>query len=207
MKVAIRVYTNIARGDRLFDVINRSGGITPNAYLQRAYIYKGAGDSTNLRSDKIDVSLEELNKNNNSRFNVLINANDVIEVFNKNQFNEKEFVLIEGEVRSPGTLPKYGGMTLKDVLYLSNGLKPSAEFGRIEISSIVDLDSAQKGLRPTQTVVKSYSILSNLELDSVTERVIIKPFDRYSCEGTPILSYSKMFICRDWLSMREPIQD
>ena len=173
------------QGDRLFDVINRAGGITPSAYMQRAYIYKGAGDSTNLRSDKIDVSLEELNKNNNSRFNVLINANDVIEVFNKNQFNEKEFVLIEGEVRSPGTLPKYGGMTLKDVLYLSNGLKPSAEFGRIEISSIVDLDSAQKGLRPTQTVVKSYSILSNLEVDSVTERVIIKPFDQIFVRRNP----------------------
>ncbi|MEP6595016.1 MAG: SLBB domain-containing protein [Ginsengibacter sp.] len=173
------------KGDRLFDVINRAGGITPNAYLQRAYIYKGAGDSTNLRSDKIDVSLEDLNKNNNSRFNLLLGPNDVIEVFSKNQFIEKEYIIVEGEVRTPGTLPKYGGMTLKDVLYLSNGLKPSAEFGRIEISSIVDLDSAQKGLKPTQTIVKSFSVNSNLELDSITEKVIIKPFDQIFVRRNP----------------------
>jgi len=28
------------KGDRLFDLINRAGGITPNAYLPRAYVYK-----------------------------------------------------------------------------------------------------------------------------------------------------------------------
>jgi protein involved in polysaccharide export with SLBB domain len=172
-------------GDRLFDVINRAGGITPNAYLSRAYVYKGAGDSTNLRSDKIDISLEELNKNNNSRFNVLLTPNDVIEIFNKNQFSEKEYVTIEGEVRSPGKLPKYGGMTLKDAIYLSNGLKPSAEFGRIEISSIVDIDSAKRGLKPTQTIVKSYSILPNMELDSVTEKIVMKPFDQVLVRRNP----------------------
>ena len=56
----------IRKGDRLFDVINRAGGITPNSYVDRAYVYKGAGDSTNLKSDKIDVSLADFNKNINS---------------------------------------------------------------------------------------------------------------------------------------------
>jgi protein involved in polysaccharide export with SLBB domain len=178
-------------GDRLFDVINRAGGITPNAYLNRAYIYKGAGDSTNLSSDKIDVSLEEFNMNNNSRYNVLLTPNDVIEVFNKNQFSEIEYITIEGEVRSPGKLPKYGGMTLKDAVYLSNGFKPSAEFGRIEISSIVDVDSAKNGLKPTQTVVRSYSILSDLDLDSITEKVIIKPFDQIFVRRNPNFELQK----------------
>ncbi|MEO6329462.1 MAG: SLBB domain-containing protein, partial [Ginsengibacter sp.] len=173
------------QGDRLFDIINRAGGITPEAYLQRAYIYKGAGDSTNLSIQKIDVNLLDLNKNNNSKSNVLISPNDVIEIFDRNQFAERQFVTIEGEVRSPGTLPKYGGMTLKDVIYLSEGLKPSAEFGRIEISSIVDMDSAQEGLKPTQTVVRSYSILPNLALDSVTEKVIIKPYDQVFVRKNP----------------------
>ncbi|MEO6221301.1 MAG: SLBB domain-containing protein, partial [Ginsengibacter sp.] len=182
-------YPNIyeyRQGDRLFDAINRAGGITRNTYLERAFVYKGAADSTKLRVDKMDVSLTDLNKNVNSRSNVLLGPNDVIEIFSINQFNEREYVTVEGEVRSPGTLPKYGGMTLKDLIYLSKGLKPSAEFGRIEIASIVDIDSAQQGLRPTQTVVKSYSILSHLELDSVAERVIMKPFDQVYVRKNPI---------------------
>jgi len=176
----------IRKGDRLFDVINRAGGVTPNAYLPRAYVFKGAGDSANLKSDRIDVSLNDLNKNFESQYNIPIDANDVIEIFNRNQFADRQYVSIEGEVRSPkDRQQKYGGMTLKDLIYLAGGLKPSAEFGRIEVASIVDIDSAQKGLKPTKTVIKSYSILPNLELDSVTENVILKPYDQVFVRKNP----------------------
>ncbi len=190
-KVIVRgevAYPNIyeiRKGDRLFDVINRAGGITPNAYVERAYVYKGAGDSTNLKSEKIDISLSELNKNNNSIYNIAIDPNDVIEVFNRNVFSEQQFVTIEGEVRKPGKVQKYGGMTLKDLIYFANGLKPTAEFGRIEISSIVDVDSAQRGLKPTKTVIHRYNISNNLELDEVSEKVVLKPYDQVYVRKNP----------------------
>ncbi len=182
------VYPNvyeIRKGDKLFDILNRAGGITPNAYVERAYVYKGAGDSANLNSTKIDISLADLNKNNNSQYNIDIGPNDVIEVFNRNQFTDRQFVTIEGEVRKPGKIQKYGGMTLKDLIYLANGLKPSAEFGRIEVSSIVDVDSAQKGLKPTKTIVKTYNILPNLELDSSIQNVLLKPYDQVFVRTNP----------------------
>ncbi len=175
----------IRKGDKLFDLINRAGGITPNAYVERAYIYKGAGDSTNLKSDKIDVSLSDLNKDMNSHYNILLDPNDIIEVFNRNQFADRQTVSIEGEVRLPRKIQRYGGMTLKDLIYLANGLKPSAEFGRIEISSIVDIDSAQQGLKPTKTIVRSYSILPNLEVDSVTQSILLRPFDQVFVRKNP----------------------
>ncbi|MGI8581381.1 MAG: SLBB domain-containing protein, partial [Chitinophagaceae bacterium] len=190
-KVIVRgevVYPNIyeiRKGDRLFDILNRAGGITPNAYVDRAYVYKGAGDSANLKSDKIDISLNDLNKNNNSIYNIQIDPNDVIEVFNRNQFTERQFVSIEGEVRKPGKVQKYGGMTLKDLVYFADGLKPSAEFGRIDVSSIVDVDSAQKGLKPTKTVIRTYNILPNLELDSTIQNVLLKPYDQVFVRKNP----------------------
>ena len=175
----------IRKGDRLFDVINRAGGITANSYVDRAYIYKGAGDSTNLKSDKIDVSLEDFNKNVNSSYNIPIEPNDIIEVFNRNQFSDKQFVTIEGEVRKPGKYQKYGGMSLKDLLYFADGLKPSAEFGKIEVSSIVDIDSSQRGLKPTKTIINTYSIKSNLILDSLTEDIKLKPYDEVFVRKNP----------------------
>ncbi|MEO8763084.1 MAG: SLBB domain-containing protein, partial [Ginsengibacter sp.] len=175
----------IRKGDRLFDVINRAGGITPNSYVERAYVYKGAGDSTNLKSDKIDVNLSELNKNVNSSYNIPIEPNDVIEVFNRNQFSDKQFVFIEGEVRKPGKFQRFGGMSLKDLLYFANGLKPSAEFGQIVVSSIMDIDSSQTGNKPTKTVIHSYSVNSNLVLDSVTENIKLKPYDQVFVRKNP----------------------
>ena len=175
----------IKKGDRLFDVINRAGGITPNSYVDRAYVYKGAGDSTNVKSDKIVVSLSDLNRNVNSTYNIPIEANDVIEVFNRNQFSDRQYVTIEGEVRKPGKFQRFGGMSLKDLLYFANGLKPSAEFGQIVVSSIVDIDSSQRGMKPTQTVINTYGIKTNLELDSITENVKLRPYDQVFVRRNP----------------------
>jgi protein involved in polysaccharide export with SLBB domain len=176
----------LRKNDRLFDVINRAGGITKNTYLPRAYIFRGAGDSTNIKSDKLEVSLTDLsNENISSINNVPLQANDLIQLFSNSDFGEQQTVSIFGEVRKEGEVKKYGGMTLQDLLYLSGGLKPSAEYGRLEISSIVDIDSAQQGLKPTRTIVRSYAIRGNLELDTASTKIILRPFDQIFVRKNP----------------------
>lgn len=176
----------LRKGDRLFDLINRAGGVTRNTYLQRAYIFRGAGDSTNLKSDKLEVNLSGIEKNDfSNENNVQLLANDVIQLFTQSEFGEQQYVEIFGEVRKEGKQKKYGGMTLQDLLFLSGGIKPSAEYGRLEISSIVDMDSAQLNLKPTRTVVKSYKILPNLELDSAAAKIKLKPYDQIFVRKNP----------------------
>jgi len=180
-------------GDRLFDLINRAGGITRNTYLQRAYVFRGAGDSTNLQSaDRLEVDLSDINNNNiNSKNNVSLLPNDVIQLFSTAEFTDDIFVEIFGEVRKEQKIRKYGGMTLQDLLYLSGGLKPSAEFGRLEISSIVDVDSARKGLKPTRTVVNSYGIDQNLQIDSAAALVYLKPYDQVFVRKNPTFEFQQ----------------
>ncbi|MFC4263467.1 SLBB domain-containing protein [Ferruginibacter yonginensis] len=173
-------------GDKLFDLINRAGGVTRNTYLNRAYVFRGAGDSTSLQSDRLEVDLTDISNNNIlSKNNVALQPNDVVLLFGSYEFSEPINVEIFGEVRKPGTQRKYGGMTLQDLLYLSGGLKPSAEFGRLEISSIVDVDSARKGLKPTRTVVKSYAIDQNLQIDSAAAQILMKPYDQVLVRKNP----------------------
>ena len=173
-------------GDRLFDVINRAGGVTRNTYLPRAYIFRGAGDSTNLQSDRLEINLTGVNNNDLSSIsNVILQPNDVIQLFSQNEFSETQYVEIFGEVRKQGKVNRYGGMTLEDLLYLSGGIKQSAEFGRLEISSIVDIDSAKQGLKPTRTIVRSYAIQPNLNLDSAAAKVMLKPYDQVFVRKNP----------------------
>ena len=87
--------------------------------------------------------------------NVELFANDQVLFFNSNQFADKQYVEIFGEVRKEGKVNKYGGMTLQDLIYLSGGIKQSAEYGRIEISSVVDLDSAKGMQQPTRTILRT----------------------------------------------------
>ena len=176
----------IRSGDRLFDLINRAGGVTRNTFLNRAYIFRGAGDSTNLQSDKLEVNLTDINNNDiNSPNNVLLMPNDVVQLFGSYEFADQVYVDVFGEVRKVGRFRKYGGMTLEDLLYLSGGLKPSAEYGRLEISSIVDVDSAKQGLKPTRTVVNSYAIKPNLKIDSAAAKIILKPYDQVFVRKNP----------------------
>ena len=182
----------IRKSDHLFDVINRAGGITRNTYLPRAYIFRGAGDSTNIKSDKLEINLTDFDKDNSiSINNVQLQPNDVIQLFSTSEFGEQQFVFIDGEVRREGKVRKYGGMTLQDLIYLSGGLKQSAEFGRLEIASIVDIDSAKRGIMPTRTVVKSYSIQSSLELDSVAAKIILKPYDQVHVRKNPSFEFQE----------------
>ena len=176
----------LRKNDRLFDVINRAGGITKNTYLARAYIFRGAGDSTNIKSDKLEVNLNDFQNDNASSINnVPLMPNDVVQLFSTNEFGDQQFVDIFGEVRKEGHVRKYGGMTLQDLLYLSGGLKQSAEYGRLEISSIVDMDSAKQGLKPTRNIIRSFAIQSNLELDSAAAKVILKPYDQIFVRKNP----------------------
>lgn len=191
-KVEIRgeiTYPNfyeLRNGDRLFDIINRAGGVTRNTFLNRAYVFRGAGDSTNLRADRLEVDLTDLsNANMNSASNIELMVNDFILLFSHGEFTEQQYVEVFGEVRREGRVKKYGGMTLEDLIYLSGGIRQSAEFGRLEISSIVDMDSAQQGLKPTRTVVKSYAISPNLTLDSAAAKVLLKPYDQIFVRKNP----------------------
>ena len=182
----------IRPGDRLFDLINRAGGVTRNTFLNRAYIFRGAGDSTNLQSDKLEVNLTDINNNDiNSPNNVLLLPNDVVQLFGSYEFADQVYVDIFGEVRKEQRLRKYGGMTLEDLLYLSGGLKPSAEYGRLEISSIVDMDSAKQGLKPTRTIVNSYAIKPNLTIDSAAAKIILKPYDQIFVRKNPTFEFQQ----------------
>jgi len=177
----------LRKGERLFDIINRAGGVTRNTYLPRAYVFRNAGDTTNLQSDRLEVDLTEINDSNQTRnsSNLEVQVNDVIQLFSVSEFSDAEFVEIYGEVRKEGKVRKYGGMTLEDLLYLSGGIKQSAEFGRLEISSVVDVDSAKKSMKPTRTIVRSYAISSDLQLDSVASKIKLRPFDQIFVRRNP----------------------
>ncbi len=177
----------IRKGDRLFDVINRAGGITRNTYLPRAYVFRGGGDSTKINSNKLEVDLTDITKteNNLSQYNVEVFANDQILLFNANSFSDRQYVEIFGEVRKEGKINKYGGMTLQDLLYLSGGLKQSAEYGRIEISSVVDIDSAKREQQPTRVIIKTIKVSPNLDIDSISSKIVLKPYDQIYVRKNP----------------------
>lgn len=183
----------IRKGDKLFDLINRAGGLTRNTYLPRAYIFRGGGDSTNIKANKLEVNLSGVSRNDTlSSNNIDLFANDQVLLFNNNDFGDKQYVQVFGEVRKEGKVNKYGGMTLQDLLFLSGGLKQSAEFGRIEISSVVDIDSAKKEQTPTRTVMRTIKISPILDIDSASASIVLKPYDQIYVRKNPTFELQQL---------------
>ena len=183
----------IRKGDRLFDIINRAGGVTRNTYLPRAYIFRGGGDSTNIKASKVEVNLSALTSNDTaSVYNVEMSANDQILLFSNNEFGDRQYVEIFGEVRKPGRVNRYVGMTLQDLLFLSGGLKQSAEYGRIEISSVLDIDSAKQVQKPTRVTMQQIKISPDLTLDSVSANIELKTFDQVYIRKNPTFEIQQL---------------
>ena len=184
----------IRKGDKLFDVINRAGGITRNTYLPRAYVFRGGGDSTKINSNRLEVDLSDITKSDNilSQYNVDIFANDQILLFNANTFSDRQYVEIFGEIRKEGKVNKYGGMTLQDLLYLSGGLKQSAEFGRIEIASVLDIDSAKREQQPTRVIMKTIKVSPNLDVDIASAGIVLKPYDQIYVRKNPTFELQQL---------------
>jgi protein involved in polysaccharide export with SLBB domain len=193
------------KGDKLFDLINRAGGITRNTYLPRAYIFRGGGDSTNIKASRVEVNLTDITTNDTASMNnVELFANDQVLLFNTNQFADKQYVEIFGEVRKEGKVNKYGGMTLQDLLYLSGGLKQSAEYGRIEISSVVDVDSAKGMQQPTRTVLRTLKISPNLDLDSVSAKIELRPYDQVYVRKNPTFELQQLILINGMVTYSGP---
>ena len=193
------------KGDKLFDLINRAGGITRNTYLPRAFIFRGGGDSTNIKASRVEVNLTDITSNDTASINnVELFANDQVLLFNTNQFADKQYVEIFGEVRKEGKVNRYGGMTLQDLLYLSGGLKQSAEYGRIEISSIVDIDSAKGMQQPTRTILRTIKIAPNLDLDSVSSKIELRPYDQVYVRKNPTFELQQLILINGMVKYSGP---
>jgi len=176
----------LKEGEGLYDLINRAGGITRFTLLDRAFIFRGFGDSARINSKKLEVDISGyLTDNDLGVNNIKLQSNDIIQLLSKKDFEEDLYVDIFGEVRKQGRVKQYKGMTLQDLLYLSGGIKSSAQFGRLEISSIMNMDSAKKGLLPVLTTVKSYAIQPNLQIDSTAKNILINPYDQVFVRKNP----------------------
>lgn len=157
-------------GDKLSEILKRAGGVSANAYLPRAYIFRGAN---NLESDAIKIDISELEKSGD----VPLFSGDRVKVLSQKDFEQQYQIEVIGFVRKPGKVTYYKNLRLKDALLLCGGLRLDAENGRVEISNVVDSVNSYN-IQTSGSSVRIVAINSNLQLDEASDNIILKPLDR-----------------------------
>ena len=121
-------------GLRLWDLIERAGGLLPDVYEGRAQIQRL--DETEYRRRLIPVSLER-DANGNPVENPPIEGMDQVFVYAKRNLRESRVVSIGGWVREPGVYPYADDMSVGDLILKAGGLRPGAFLGHAEVSRVV----------------------------------------------------------------------
>lgn len=169
-------------GERVSDLINHAGGLLMDAYLDRAYIVRIVPVTGEVLY--IPVDLNNIFGNTSSENNLELQYFDLLMVFSKSQFRDERFINVQGQVRNPGTFQTYPGMTLKDLLYLSGGLKEDADFNNIELSVITkpeDVDGdllIEEGMETETEGAETEPVVNEIEVapapgDQLIRRIAI----------------------------------
>jgi protein involved in polysaccharide export with SLBB domain len=87
-------YTLVRRDEKLLDVLNRAGGLTPDAYVGGAQFYRAQG-----RTGRVGIDLDQILKDSTYRDNIVLFAGDSLHV---PQY--QSVVSVEGGVNSPVTV-------------------------------------------------------------------------------------------------------
>lgn len=157
-----------SKTERIADVLKKSGGLKPDAFLGRAILYRSGADLSQLA---LDIDLKKVLAGD-LEHNILVQKEDVLVVASHFDMKEIYSVSIDGEVNQKGAFPFAAGMTIGDLILKAKGLKQSASGSYIEVVRRVK-DS------PTELakVIKA-EINPDLSIHENEKKIALEPFDQ-----------------------------
>jgi protein involved in polysaccharide export with SLBB domain len=145
----------VEAGLRLWDILERAGGLLPDAYEGRVQIQRLQDDYTRRM---LQVSLER-DASGIPIANPIIEPLDQIYVFARRNLREQRAVSIGGWVRSPGVYPYIEGMTVRDLVLRAGGLRTGAFLGSADIARVSIGQARSDTLTRTFTVALDSSLV------------------------------------------------
>lgn len=115
----------------LKDLLKKADGLRADAFLSRAVIKRV---SANKDRSMLSVDLNKLN--NEAGYDLILQSEDSIQIFAKQDLEDQQYITIDGNVRNPGKVLFRKGMTIEDLIVMSGGFASDAAYHRIELSRL-----------------------------------------------------------------------
>ncbi len=132
---------------RLRDAVYLAGGVTPDAMLDDAQIFRRGSDG---KARVISVNLAKALSGSEAD-DVLLEPKDRVFIHRNLAKTDPPAVTVEGEVARPGKYPLGEGMTAAELVRLAGGMRRSADTGSAELTHYLD-DNGQKRVGDRQQV-------------------------------------------------------
>lgn len=159
----------LERGLTLGALIKKAEGVKEDAFLPRGYITRLRTDNSN---EIISFDLNKILAGTSS--DIVLQREDAVVISSIFSLREEYKVSIEGEVRSPGTLPYAENMILEDLILKSGGFTEGASARRIEVSRRVKNSNV---LSSSASTAEIFQIDIDKDLKFRGTPFILQPFD------------------------------
>ena len=161
---------SIIESPDLKSLIVNARGLSVDALKTRAIVFR---TNDGIENGMLSVNLNDIL---NDKTEFLFKNNDRVKVFSKKNVLDTRSVEIKGEVNSPGVFDFYDGMTVLDLVLMSEGMKRTGSF--------VSIDLYRETLDVGGTPYKSISVDLSSE------------YGTYNMENNPVLNENDMVIVR-----------
>jgi protein involved in polysaccharide export with SLBB domain len=165
----------LENGVSVKNLIEKAQGLKPEAFLNRATLYRTSEDLT-LAATSIDLS----GILNGTIPDVKLKNEDLLFIPSRYDIQEETYVKISGEVNLPGTFPFASSMTVGDLILQAGGLLQSASNSYIEIARR-ERDASAGKLAELFTI----SIDPDLKLSEEERNQPLMPFDHVFIRKSP----------------------
>ncbi len=163
----------LLRGNTLKNLIDKAGGLKREAYSKRVTIFR---TDSNKMPSAISVDLDSMNRLNQE---VYLQKDDSVYVHSIFEFNENQYVTVEGNIRKPGSVMWRSNLTLNDLLLSVGGLTESGDSSNIEITRRIKNANVEQSVHDEATI---YDVNLN---DPSQAGIKLKPFDMVIVKTIP----------------------
>ncbi|MCI4668987.1 MAG: SLBB domain-containing protein [Bacteroidia bacterium] len=182
----------IKRGMTLKDAIYRAGGLAEDAaknlielHLDIDYEERGNFNTLTDKKEIVRIKLDTTWQESKIADSILIGKYHKLVVRSEKDFFQQGFVDIKGLVNKPGNYPVLPQMTLKDLIFMAEGLKMEADFDNIELSRVFESVTETGEILPVPITINTITSTQNWQLDPILDSIKVNAFDQVIVRKNP----------------------
>jgi protein involved in polysaccharide export with SLBB domain len=172
-------FFEFSEGLTVSELLKKAGGLKEDAFMDRGMVTRVRNDKT---KENISFKVTDITS---GKSDIVLQKQDNVNIASATTFISDYSVLVEGEVRSPGSYPYKDNLSLKDILLLAGSFTDAGTSYHIEVSRRL---TAQANTPLTDSLAKVFFIDTDKSLSFEGNSFTLKPFDIVSVRRNPMYS-------------------
>lgn len=172
------IYQLSGKLNTIRELVNEAQGLTGDAFLNRAVLYRQRED---LTSEVVPVDIRSIMDGTSP--NLALMKNDILYIPSIHDLEDRGDVTVHGEVAHPDSYPYADNMTLEDLIIQAGGLREAASTVRIDVSRRIK-NPRSTADNDTIGQMYSFSLKDGFVIDG-QPGFILQPYDQVYVRRSP----------------------